>query len=74
MIARNYLVVFFNQIDFGLDLDIGWSREDLEGDGVKSQDAQTTIQQNYVKADIYYQTLNVRAIREEKKYSVRTDE
>ena len=54
-----------------MDLDIGWSRADLEGDSVKAQDAQTTIQENYVKADIYYQTLNVRAIKEEKKYSVR---
>ncbi len=30
----------------------------------------TEIQEDFVKADIYYQTLNVQTIAQEKKYSV----
>ena len=39
-------------------------------DSDKAEEIQAYIQQDYVKADIYYQTLNVKSIRQDRKYTV----
>ena len=50
--------------------DLGYSTSELELQGPKAAIAKESIQQDYAKADIYYQTLNVRTITQSPKYSV----
>ena len=56
------------QIDFALGMD--YSKETLEADGPKRDMIKSQIQEDYAKADIYFQSLNVQTIAQEKKYSV----
>ncbi|XP_059081142.1 degenerin deg-1-like [Tigriopus californicus] len=57
-------------VEFGLNLKgVEYSQDDLKGKGDNSGEVQSELQQNYVQADIYYQTLNVRSIVQEAKYS-----
>ncbi len=55
-----------------LAIDLGYLAKDVLGsdDTIKTI-IQTTIQSNFAKAEIYYQTLNVQSIEEKRKYSVR---
>ena len=56
------------QIDFALGMD--YSKETLEAAGPKRDMIKSQIQEDYAKADIYFQSLNVQTIAQEKKYSV----
>ena len=47
-----------------------YSKEILEVDGPKRDMIKSQIQEDYAKADIYFQSLNVQTIAQEKKYSV----
>ena len=50
--------------------DLGYPSSDLVGGGPKQDIIKQRIQEDFVKADVYFQTLNVQTIRQEKKYSV----
>ena len=50
--------------------DLGYPSSDLVGGGPKQDMIKQRIQEDFVKADVYFQTLNVQTIRQEKKYSV----
>ena len=52
-------------------LDLGYPSSDLLTGGPKQDLIKQRIQEDFVKADIYFQTLNVQTIKQEKKYSVR---
>ena len=51
-------------------LDLGYPSSDLVVGGPKQDMIKQRIQEDFVKADVYFQTLNVQTIRQEKKYSV----
>ena len=52
-------------------LDMGYPQSDILTGGPKQDLIKERIQEDFVKADIYFQTLNVQTIKQEKKYSVR---
>ena len=56
------------QIDFALGMD--YPTETLEVGGPDRDMIKSQIQEDYAKADIYFQSLNVQTIAQEKKYSV----
>ena len=56
------------QIDFALGMD--YPTETLEADGPMRDEIKSQIQEDFAKADIYFQSLNVQTIAQEKKYSV----
>ena len=56
------------QLDFASELN-RFSAEDFKS-GQKKVQMMEYIQQDYVKADIYYQTLNVKSIKQDRKYTV----
>ena len=56
------------QIDFALGMD--YPTETLEAGGPDRDMIKSQIQEDYAKADIYFQSLNVQTIAQEKKYSV----
>lgn len=51
-------------------LDMGYPSSDILTGGPKQDLIKQYIQEDFVKADIYFQTLNVQTIKQEKKYSV----
>jgi hypothetical protein len=61
-----------NQYWVELGVQIGYSAGVLLAQGPAAQAIQEEIQQGFVKADVYYQTLNVRVIEQSEKYTVRT--
>ena len=52
-------------------LDMGYPPSDLVAGGPKQDLIKQRIQEDFVKADVYFQTLNVQTIKQEEKYSVR---
>ena len=50
--------------------DIGYERSVIKARGAEALAIKSLIQEDFVKADVYFQTLNVRAIKQEAKYSV----
>lgn len=58
----------FSQINMAVSLD--YDREVLEARGPKSDEIKSELQEDFVKADIYYQTLNVQSITQSPKYKV----
>lgn len=52
-------------------LDMGYPSSDLVAGGPKQDLIKQRIQEDFVKADVYFQTLNVQTIKQEEKYSVR---
>ena len=56
------------QIDFALGMD--YPTETLEADGPMRDMIKSQIQEDFAKADIYFQSLNVQTIAQEQKYSV----
>ena len=57
-----------SQIDFALDMN--YSATILETDGPERDMVKSQIQQDFAKADIYFQSLNVQTIAQEEKYTV----
>ena len=51
-------------------LDLGYDESDVIAGGPKRDMIRERIQEDFVKADVYFQTLNVQTIRQEEKYSV----
>ena len=54
-----------------LALESGFDSEDVNSDYTQTTILRQEIQQNYLKVEAYFQTLNVREITEIKKYTVR---
>ncbi len=54
-----------------LALESGFDSEDVNSDNTQTTILRQEIQQNYLKVEAYFQTLNVREITEIKKYTVR---
>lgn len=59
-----------NAIQMLFALDMGYPSSDILTGGPKQDLIKQYIQEDFVKADIYFQTLNVQTIKQEKKYSV----
>ncbi len=57
-----------------LALENDFDESEVFGDSTIAQYLRSEIQQNYLKVEVYFQTLNVREIREMKKYTVSTRE
>ena len=53
-----------------LALESGFDSEDVNSDNTQTTFLRQEIQQNYLKVEAYFQTLNVREITEIKKYTV----
>ena len=51
-------------------LDLGYEESEVVNFGLKRDMIRERIQEDFVKADVYFQTLNVQTIRQEEKYSV----
>ena len=51
-----------------LALDLGVDGETIHGEG--GEQVKAWIQQNYLKVDVYYKSLNVRRVRQSALYSV----
>ncbi len=49
---------------------MGYPMEMLSAPGPKQDEIKAHVQEDYAKADIYFQTLNVQTIAQEKKYTV----
>ena len=58
-----------NQYWENLALANNYSREEITARGPKAAEIRTELQQDYVKADVYYQSLNVQIIRQTPKYT-----
>lgn len=52
-------------------MDLGHEQKTLNAKGAEALEIKASIQQNLVKAEVYYQTLNVQSITQKKKYTVR---
>ena len=58
------------QVDFAVDMN--YSKSQLNVIGTERELIQKQIQKDYVKADIYFKSLNVQTITQNKKYTVGT--
>ncbi len=54
-----------------LAVDVGYPLSYIQAPGPKRDEVKDMVQQDFAKADVYFQTLNVQSIMQEKKYSVR---
>ncbi len=54
-----------------MGIDLGYDETELRARGPKAYEIKEKLQQDYVRADVYYQTLNVQTLKQEEKYSVR---
>jgi hypothetical protein len=52
-------------------MDMGYDETMLFTPGPMQDQIQAYVQQDFVKVDVYYQTLNVQTISQDKKYTVR---
>lgn len=59
--------IFFQE-DFAID--VGYSADTLTARGPKAEEIKTSIQEDFVRADVFFQSLNVRSIMQSPKYSV----
>ena len=59
-----------SQVDFAVDMN--YSKSHLNVIGMERELIQKQIQKDYVKADIYFKSLNVQTITETQKYTVAT--
>ena len=57
-----------SQVDFAVDMN--YPKSQLNVIGPERDMIQKQIQQDFVKADIYFKSLNVQTIAQEKKYTV----
>ena len=59
-----------SQVDFAVDMN--YSKSQLNVIGMERELIQKQIQKDYVKADIYFKSLNVQTITQTQKYTVGT--
>ena len=51
-------------------IELGYEAALIEANGPKAAEIKAAIQEDFARADIYYQTLNVQSIIQSAKYSV----
>ena len=53
-----------------MGIELGYDETEMRAKGIFAGQGKTKIQEDFVRADIYYQTLNVQTIEQTAKYSV----
>ena len=74
MISRHFIRLLYanvkqiSQVDFAVSMN--YSKKDLQVTGSEQDAIKEQIQEDFVKADIYFKSLNVHTIAQEKKFTV----